>query len=109
MLPAWHGGSNCLRPSRHRALPGLPLAFFLAPLGPFWVPLDTFWVPLGPLLGPPGPLSVSLAPPGPPLDPIGAQDEKSDAKYAILPPFWFLFGGPGTLKKQLKVCNYHAF
>ena len=43
-LPLKGGGvSNCLRPSRHRALPGLPLDPIWPPLGsrtPFGLPLD---------------------------------------------------------------------
>ena len=76
--------SNCLRPSRHRALnrsprtlfgypgrlwgsllgtppgrffssPGLLLGPPWLPLEPFWVPLDPFWVPLGTSWTPLGP------------------------------------------------------
>ena len=65
-------------------------------LGPPWLALDPFWVPLGLLLGPPG---LPWAPPWPPLEPIGAQDEKRDEKGKSWPPFWFLFGSPGTPEK----------
>ena len=65
--------SNCLRPSRHRALNRSPRILFGYPgrfrgslLGPPGLPLGAFWCP--------------WAPPGLPLDPFWDQDEKRDEK-----------------------------
>ena len=127
MLSAWRGGSNCLRPSRHRALNRSPRTLFGYPgrlWGSLWVPLSSPWAPfwfpwipfgsplasLGPLLGPPGLLLGSL---GHLLDapwtPLGSRSKKRYQKYEIWPHFGVMFRSPGTPEKPLKVCNYHQF
>ena len=93
-MQAWRGGSSCLRPPRHRALPGHPLDPFSVPLGFPWTPFGYPWTlfgspvaSLGFLLGPPGPLLASLGHLlGAPWTPLDSRTKKGPKKSICWPP-----------------------